>query len=185
MPRQIPGDWCDVGIPDNADVHETAYVATSLSFQDYRSRRDVGLTAAEGAGIYYGCMFDVGPGGRVSLGRCCLLTAAVIYCDELVTIGDHCLISWNVVVMDGYRLPVGPVSRRSVLRDLPGRAGRRLGPGETRPVRIGNNVWVGFDSVVLPGVTIGDGSIVGCRSVVACDVPPFTLVGGNPARVIR
>ena len=78
MPRQIPGDWCEVGIPDNANLHDTAYVATSLSFMDYRSRRDVGLSAGEGAGIYYGCMFDVGPAGRVSLGRCCLLTAAVV-----------------------------------------------------------------------------------------------------------
>ncbi len=73
----------------------------------------------------------------------------------------------------------------------PRQPARRAGPaaarggGPARPVRIGNNVWIGFDSVVLPGVTIGDGSIVGCRSVVADDVPPYTLVAGNPARVIR
>jgi acetyltransferase-like isoleucine patch superfamily enzyme len=185
MPRQIPGDWCDVGIPDNAAIHETAYVATSQAFQDFRSRREVGLTAAEGAGIYYGCMFDVGPAGRVSLGRCCLLTAAVVYCDDSVTIGDHCLISWNVVIMDSYRTPIDPWQRRAALRALPTRADRRPETTATRPVRIGNNVWLGFDTVVLPGVTIGDGSIVGCRSVVAEDVPPYTLVAGNPARVIR
>ena len=187
MPRQIPGDWCDVGVPDNVDLHPTVYVETSLSFDAYRSRRDVGLTAAEGAGIYYGCTFDVGPAGRVSLGRCCLVTSAIIYCDDLVTIGDHCLLSWNVVVMDSYRAPVDPRLRRAVLRGLPDRPGRRPGddPAQARPVRIGNAVWIGFDSVVLPGVTIGDGSIVGCRSVVAADVPPYTLVGGNPARPIR
>jgi virginiamycin A acetyltransferase len=44
---------------------------------------------------------------------------------------------------------------------------------------------LGFDSVVLPGVTIGEGSVVACRSVVVTDVPPFTVVAGNPAQVIR
>jgi acetyltransferase-like isoleucine patch superfamily enzyme len=184
MPRQLPGDWCEVGIPDNARLHETVYVETSLSFEPYRSRRDVGLIAAEGAGIYYGCTFDVGPAGRVSLGRCCLMTSAMIYCDDRVDIGDHCLVSWSVVIMDSYRVPIDPRHRRAVLE---GAVGQRL-PDDAaiaRPVRIGNAVWIGFDSVVLPGVTIGDGSIVGCRSVVAADVPPYTLVAGNPARVVR
>jgi len=54
-----------------------------------------------------------------------------------------------------------------------------------RPVRIERNVWIGFDSCVLPGVTIGQGSVVGARSVVAEDVPPYAVVAGNPARVIR
>jgi acetyltransferase-like isoleucine patch superfamily enzyme len=57
--------------------------------------------------------------------------------------------------------------------------------GMARPVRIGDNVWIGFDAVILPGVTIGQGSIVGARSVVAEDVPPFTVAAGNPARVIK
>jgi acetyltransferase-like isoleucine patch superfamily enzyme len=45
--------------------------------------------------------------------------------------------------------------------------------------------WIGFDVCVLPGVTIGEGAIVGARSVVAGDVPPYTVVAGNPARVVR
>ena len=187
MRRQLPGDWCEVGIPDNADLHPSVYVETSQSFEPFRSRRPVGLSAAEGAGIYYGCTFDVGPAGRVSLGRCCLMTSAMIYCDERVTIGDHCLVSWSVVIMDSYRLPADTARRRAVLGGLADRPDRRppARVAPARPVRIGNAVWIGFDSVVLPGVTIGDGSIVGCRSVVAGDVPPYTLVAGNPARVVR
>jgi acetyltransferase-like isoleucine patch superfamily enzyme len=57
--------------------------------------------------------------------------------------------------------------------------------GPARPVTIGRNVWIGFDACVLPGVTIGEGAIVGARSVVAADVEPFTIVAGNPARVVR
>jgi len=54
-----------------------------------------------------------------------------------------------------------------------------------KPISIRHNVWIGFDCVVLPGVTIGEGSVVGARSVVTEDVPPYTIVAGNPARVIR
>lgn len=57
--------------------------------------------------------------------------------------------------------------------------------GEVRPVRIGRDCFIGGASVILPGVTIGDGSIVGGGAVVYDDVPPGTIVGGNPARVLR
>lgn len=50
---------------------------------------------------------------------------------------------------------------------------------------IGNDVWIGYDAVIMPGVTIGDGAIVAAKSVVTKDVPPYTIVGGNPAQVIR
>lgn len=50
---------------------------------------------------------------------------------------------------------------------------------------IGNDVWIGYDVLVMPGVTIGDGAIVSSRATVVADVPPYTVVGGNPARVIK
>lgn len=50
---------------------------------------------------------------------------------------------------------------------------------------IGNDVWIGYEAVILSGVTIGDGAIVGARAVVTKDVPPYTIVGGVPARSIR
>ena len=50
---------------------------------------------------------------------------------------------------------------------------------------IGNDVWIGYESVVMSGVTIGDGAIIGTRAVVTKDVPPYTIVGGVPAKVIR
>jgi Acetyltransferase (isoleucine patch superfamily) len=50
---------------------------------------------------------------------------------------------------------------------------------------IGNDVWIGYDTLIMPGVKIGDGAIVAARSVVVKDVPPYTIVGGNPAQVIK
>ena len=50
---------------------------------------------------------------------------------------------------------------------------------------IGNDVWIGYEAVILSGVTIGDGAVIGARAVVTKDVPPYTIVGGVPAKVIR
>ncbi len=52
-------------------------------------------------------------------------------------------------------------------------------------VIIGNDVWIGADAVILSGVTIGDGAVIGANAVVAKGIPPYTIVAGNPARVIR
>lgn len=54
-----------------------------------------------------------------------------------------------------------------------------------RPVVIGDNVWIGINSTILPGVSIGCGAIIGANSVVTKDVPPMTVVAGNPARIIK
>ena len=50
---------------------------------------------------------------------------------------------------------------------------------------IGNDVWIGYEAVILSGVTIGDGAIIGTRAIVTKDVPPYTIVGGVPAKTIR
>jgi len=54
-----------------------------------------------------------------------------------------------------------------------------------RPIRIESNVWIGFDACVMPGVTIGEGAVVGAKSVVFDDVAPYTVVAGNPATLVR
>ena|SRR5688572_23672557 len=184
--RKLPWDWYPGAIPENVVLDETAYVETSFSFYLYRSEAAVGVRIGRGSSTYLGTMFDVGPRGRVALGDYVLMHGARIICDEEVVVGDYALISWNVVLMDSYRLPSDVAERRRELERVPFRAARNLeGQVAGRPVRIGNNVWIGFDTVVLPGVTIGEGSIVGARSVVLEDVPPYTVVAGNPARVIR
>jgi len=56
---------------------------------------------------------------------------------------------------------------------------------DPQPIRLGCNCWVGFGACVLPGVRIGEGSIVAARSVVTEDVPDYVIVAGNPARFVR
>lgn len=184
--RRLPDDWFDGTVPLNAVIDDEAYVETTFSFLLYQSERPEGVRVGKGASVYLGTMFDVGKNGRVAFGDFTLCNGARIVCDAEITIGDHTLISWNVVLMDTYRVPFDPALRRAAVK----RAGtgwpRRIdGHAEARPIHIGRATWIGFDACVLPGVTIGEGAIVGARSVVSEDVEPFTIVAGNPARMIR
>lgn len=184
--RTLAWDWYPGAIPDNVVLDETAYVETSFSFFLFRSQLLEGAKYGRGASTYLGTMFDVGPRGRVELGEYALVHGARIICDAEVIIGDYALISWNVVFMDTYRLPQDASERRRELEQVPARPLRIAAASvPARPIRLERNVWIGFDACVLPGVTIGEGSVVGAKSVVTESVPPFTVVAGNPARVIR
>jgi acetyltransferase-like isoleucine patch superfamily enzyme len=184
--RTLPWDWYDGTIPQNVSVDDSAYLETSYSFLLYRSELPEGVRIGRGSTTYLGTMFDVGPRGHVTIGDFSLIHGAWFICDSQIEVGDYALISWNVVFMDSYGVSFDPAQRRKQLATLPFDGHRRMPRGApAKPIQIGQNVWVGFDCVVLPGVTIGQGSIVGARSVVTENVPPYTVVAGNPARVIR
>ena len=143
-----------------------------------------------GASGYIGAMFDVGPQGRVKTGDYTLVVGVLIVCDSEIEIGDDTLRSWNVVLMDSYRMSLDPEMRKREL-ERAAMSGQRLpmfvdgDEPPAKPIRIGKNAWIGFDSIVLPGVTIGDGAVIGARSVVVEDVEQYSVVAGNPARFIR
>ena len=184
--RTLAWDWYTGTIPQNVALEADAYLETTYSFHRYRSRAQPGVRIGRAATIYLGTMFDVGIEGRVSVGQYALVHGAWIICDAEIEIGDYTLISWNVVLMDNYRVQLDPAARRRQLLQVPSSSPRRpTSAGSAQPIRIGRNVWIGFDCCVLPGVTIGQGAVVGARSVVVEDVPPYTIVAGNPARVIR
>jgi acetyltransferase-like isoleucine patch superfamily enzyme len=90
-----------------------------------------------------------------------------------VKIGDRTLI--------GYRTQI--LSSNHVIPPCPERIFDAGSHGE--PIVIGNDVWIGGNSMILAGVTIGDGAVVAGGSVVTKDVPPFAVVGGAPARIIK
>ena len=184
--RTLPWDWFDGKVPPNVTVAPSAYIETAFSFLLFRSEREEGVRIGHGASTYLGTMFDVGPRGRVTLGDYALVHGARIVCDAEVTIEDYALISWNVVLMDSYRVAFDPDARRDSVRRVPDAQPRRLASAApATPVRIGRAARIGFDACVLPGVTIGEGAVVGARSVVTADVEPFTIVAGNPARLVR
>jgi acetyltransferase-like isoleucine patch superfamily enzyme len=184
--RTLPWDWHPGRVPENVWLHPDAYLETTYSFHLFRSQASDAVRIGRGASVYLGVMFDLGPQARVSIGDFTLMNGSRIICDAEVTIGDYCLISWNTVLLDTYRVPFEAVARRAELEKVSSRT-PRIADAEVprRPIHIEQNVWIGFDSCVLPGVTIGEGAIVGARSVVVESVPAFAIVAGNPARLIR
>ena len=100
------------------------------------------------------------------------------------SVGKFCSISWNVSASGGghnynaitphpfIHLPsFGIVSEKTDL--------------EIKHISIGNDVWIGMNSCILQGITIGNGAVIGAGSVVTKDVPPYAIVAGNPARIIK
>jgi acetyltransferase-like isoleucine patch superfamily enzyme len=183
--QTLPNDWYSGTIPLNVRFGEGTYLATSYTFHDYRSRAGDGLRVGRGASLDK-TVLDVGVHGRVSLGEFAFVSSARIICDAEVDIGDYALIGWNVVIMDTYRVPLESALRRQQLERSSLGPERYLESPETaHPVRIGRNVWIGFEACILPGVTIGEGAVIGARAVVVGHVAPFTVVAGNPARLVR
>lgn len=184
--RTLPWDWFPGRVPENVGVHPDAYLETTYSFQLFRSQQPEAIEIGRGSSIYLGVMFDLGEKARLKIGDYVLMNGARIICDEQISIGDYSLISWNVVLMDSRRIPADVAGRRLALERSVSCSPRRVAAEtQAKPIKIGASVWIGFDCCILPGVTIGDGSVIGARSVVVEDVPSFSVAVGNPARVVR
>jgi len=110
-----------------------------------------------------------------------------LWCNDRITIGAHCLIAWGSVITDiAVPAPDSIHSRRQALLDTAADPDRKLRPmAESAPVIVEDNVWIGFDSVISAGVRLGRGSVVGCKTIIAKYVLPYTVMVGNPARAIR
>jgi acetyltransferase-like isoleucine patch superfamily enzyme len=90
-----------------------------------------------------------------------------------VEIGDNCVIAGENMIFDNNSHSIHYTNDRKMTKE------------DVAPVKIDNLVWIGMRSMILKGVTIGTGSVVAAGSVVTSDVPPLTLVGGNPAKIIK
>jgi len=124
------------------------------------------------------------PCGQVTIGDRCYVGASLMVCHTGITLGDDVVISWGVTIVDHDSHALGWEHRRNDVTDWA--QGRKCWEHvAVSPVSIGNKVWIGFGVSVLKGVTIGEGAVIGANSVVTRDVPPFTLIAGNPARVVR
>lgn len=106
-------------------------------------------------------------------------------CPGKVIIGSYCSISSNVTVLLGGNHDMSLVSTYpfppqsfSASNSNPHSLGKRF-------VVIGSDVWIGYSATILDGVTIGHGAVIGANSVVAKDIPPYSIAVGNPARIVK
>lgn len=114
-------------------------------------------------------------GAEIIIGDNTRIHGTCIHAQESIRIGNNCLIAGNCQIIDssGHDLSIENVKNRINTK------------GKTKPIVIEDNVWIGANTFVLPGVTIGEGSIIGAGSIVLSNIPPYSIARGNPAVVIK
>jgi acetyltransferase-like isoleucine patch superfamily enzyme len=164
--------------PRSVTIHPTARIINIAGKQSL-------IAIGDGSHIL-GEILVFAHGGKIEIGCGCYVGEGVrIWSAGSITIGDRVLISHHVNIFDSDTHPLSASKRRAQFQAI-----SRIGhPKEIdlreAPVVIGNDAWLGAMAIVLKGVTIGEGAIVGAGSVVTRDVPPWTIVAGNPAKAIR
>lgn len=117
--------------------------------------------------FYSGVRLEIGPGAVLVIGNGTYLNRnTLIVCEDRVEIGENCKIAWDVIIMDSDLHPIDET------------------PIVNKPVTIEDQVWIGCRSIILKGVTIGYGAVIAAGSVVTKDIPPRTVYGGSPAKLI-
>lgn len=120
-------------------------------------------------------LFADRPGAEIRIGKKTRIHGTCIHAYQSVIIGCNCLIAANCQILDGNGHDMSFASVENRINTT----------GASKPVVVEDNVWIGANSIVLPGVTIGHGSVISANSVVTKDIPPMVVAGGNPAVVIR
>ena len=108
----------------------------------------------------------------IKIGNNCGFSGTVIGAKENIELGDNVLCGANTLITDFDWHGIAPDRRRNY-------------SGDSKPISIGNNVFIGYGSVILKGVSIGDNSVIGANSVVTKNIPANVIAGGNPCRVIK
>jgi len=133
-----------------------------------------------------GEILTFGHGGKISIGEYCFVGEQThIWSAKEISIGDRVLISHGVNIFDSTTHPIDPKTRHKQFRSIiNGIHPLHLDLNESS-VSIADDVLIGCMAIILKGVSIGKGAIIGAGSVVTKDVPSYTIVAGNPARIIR
>lgn len=111
------------------------------------------------------------PGAEIVIGSNSRIHGTCIHAYKSIRIGKNCLIAANTQIFDGNGHDVSLSNPSNRINTI----------GNAKPIIIEDNVWIGANSIILPGVTLGEGCVVSAGSIVVKDVPPRCIVAGNPA----
>lgn len=172
-----------VGKP-TCDMHVTARLGPAARIINIG--KDSALIRIGAGSFVEGDLLTFAHGGSITVGEWCYIgEGSRLWSAAHIDIGDRVMISHNVNIFDNLTHPVDPASRHQHFRTIATTGHPRQIDLSERPVRIEDDAWIAAGATVLRGVTVGKAAIVGAGAVVTHDVPPFAIVAGNPARVIR
>lgn len=181
----LPGDWFPGKIPQNIEVGENTMLDSSFCFKHYFSALPVGFRAGNNV-TFWRTSLAAEENALIEIGDYSYIANASLVCSERITIGARVLIAGGVTVADSDFHPVMPAARLADTIALSPVGNRLHRPKvSTKPVVIGDDVWIGYNATILKGVRIGAGAMVAPGALVIEDVPPETEVAGNPARIVK
>jgi acetyltransferase-like isoleucine patch superfamily enzyme len=162
-------DWFPGPLPANVVLGERTWLYSAYAFLHYRSEQPCGVRVGHDTGIYTETFFDLGPGGEVEIGDYCTVAGPVIATNGRVVIGNHVLISREVIIADTVTAAPPDVARGNVRR---------------AEIVVGDCAWLGARAILLDGARLGPGVIVGASTVIDFEVPAYAVVAGSPARIV-
>lgn len=121
-----------------------------------------------------GCIYTKQPQAKIIIGNNVGVSSSVIWCNNSIHIGNNVLVGANCIIIDDDAHPIDFLNRRL-----------RVGGGNSAPIVIEDDVWIGMNCIILKGITIGARSIIGAGSVVTKSIPSDVVAAGNPCQIIR
>lgn len=182
-------------LPEQITIGKDVILLDSVSIRfDIQERKNV-PSVIIGDRSVIGCNFIFeSKEGKINIGNDTYIGGGTnIISKSNVNIGNNVVISWGCYIYDhdshslDYRDRIEDIVqfRNDYLISGNGALNKDWSTVKSLPILIKDNVWIGFDATILKGVTIGEGAVVAAKSVVTKDVEPWTVVGGNPAKVIK
>ncbi len=181
---KLEGDWFGARVPENIEVGPGSVIDSSFCFKHYFATGHIGLRVGRNVTIWRASL-AVEQNGMIEIGDYCYVANASLVCSSRITIGSHVMIAGGVTIADSDFHPLGPAARIADSVALSPIGDRRVRPAiETRPVVIEDDVWIGYNAIILKGVRVGAGATISPGAVVVRDVPSGVTVAGNPARAV-
>jgi galactoside O-acetyltransferase len=170
-------------------------LAPTFSFENRGDRNTVRLTIGEKCYLAGGIILERAT-GNVNIGNDTYIgSGTTLICASNIQVGSGVLMAWGITIVDHdshstrWQERAEDVARwrTGIVHGGIARAAERKNweVVPTAPVSIGDKAWIGFNAIILKGVTIGEGAIIAAGAVVTKDVPPYSIAAGNPARVVR
>jgi len=171
-------------------LHREATIAASvyISVESniYNQRKDKSLIKVNEGSRIMGDLLTFDHGGQITIGRDCFVGPLTrIWSAGRITIGDRVLIAHNVNIHDNISHPLDAKLRHEEFIKFAQTGVHEQVDLKPNDINIEDDVWIGFNSIILKGVTIGKGAIIGAGSVVTKDVEPWTVNVGNPLRCVQ
>lgn len=166
-----------------AIIGDNCQITSSFGFTNTSSPQNINV----GNNCLIGCSLTALFGGQIHIGDNTYIgNRTIIGASNLIKIGSDVIISDDVIIFDNNNHPIEPE-----LRIKMSRSGNYFSNewtwqhAKSAPIVIEDNVWIGKRAAILKGVHIGKGSIIGLGAIVTKDVPPYCIVAGNPARIVK